>query len=231
MSLLLLTAANAVTPQLFRWGIAQGIARENMQIVLKSAGLMVLVALGRGLFSFGQSFWAEQASQGVAYDLRNKIFKKIQNLSFSYHDQAQTSQLLTRITSDVEQIRTFVGTSLIQVVSSVSTLSQGQRQLISIARAVLVNPRILILDEATSSIDTRTEALVQAAIAQLLKDRTSFVIAHRLSTVTQADQVLVIQQGQIVERGTHSELIAQQGVYANLYALQLGAAAPVSTQN
>jgi ATP-binding cassette, subfamily B, multidrug efflux pump len=103
-------------------------------------------------------------------------------------------------------------------------LSQGQRQLISIARAVLINPQILILDEATSSIDTRTEALVQIAIARLLKGRTSFVIAHRLSTVTQADQVLVIQQGQIVERGTHDELIHQQGVYANLYALQLGAA-------
>ncbi|MGB5960326.1 MAG: ABC transporter ATP-binding protein [Coleofasciculaceae cyanobacterium] len=103
-----------------------------------------------------------------------------------------------------------------------ANLSQGQRQLISIARAVLVNPRILILDEATSSIDTRTEALVQNAIARLLENRTSFVIAHRLSTVTQADQVLVIQQGQIVEHGTHQELIAQQGVYANLYALQLG---------
>ncbi|BAY22042.1 ABC transporter, transmembrane region [Calothrix sp. NIES-2100] len=102
-------------------------------------------------------------------------------------------------------------------------LSQGQRQLISIARAVLINPRILILDEATSSIDTRTEALVQIAIARLLQGRTSFVIAHRLSTVTQADQVLVIQQGQIIEQGTHTELIAQQGVYANLYALQLGA--------
>ncbi len=102
-----------------------------------------------------------------------------------------------------------------------TTLSQGQRQLISIARAVLVQPRILILDEATSSIDTRTEALVQEAIARLLKGRTSFVIAHRLSTVTQADQVLVIQQGQIVEQGTHSELVAQQGVYANLYAIQL----------
>ncbi|MBD1877850.1 MULTISPECIES: ABC transporter ATP-binding protein [unclassified Coleofasciculus] len=102
-------------------------------------------------------------------------------------------------------------------------LSQGQRQLVSIARAVLIDPRILILDEATSSIDTRTEALVQDAIARLLQSRTSFVIAHRLSTVTQADQVLVIQQGQIVERGTHAELIAQQGVYANLYALQLGA--------
>jgi ATP-binding cassette, subfamily B, multidrug efflux pump len=104
-------------------------------------------------------------------------------------------------------------------------LSQGQRQLISIARAVLIDPRILILDEATSSIDTRTEALVQEAIARLLKNRTSFVIAHRLSTVTQADQVLVIQQGKIVERGTHSELVAQQGVYANLYALQMVVAA------
>jgi ATP-binding cassette subfamily B multidrug efflux pump len=104
-------------------------------------------------------------------------------------------------------------------------LSQGQRQLISIARAVLINPRVLILDEATSSIDTRTEALVQAAIARLLQGRTSFVIAHRLSTVAQADQVLVIQQGQIAEQGTHTELLAKQGVYANLYALQLGASA------
>ena len=108
-----------------------------------------------------------------------------------------------------------------------ANLSQGQRQLISIARAVLVNTRILILDEATSSIDTRTEALVQNAIARLLENRTSFVIAHRLSTVTQANQVLVIQQGKIVERGTHTELIAQAGVYANLYALQLGAASSV----
>lgn len=102
-------------------------------------------------------------------------------------------------------------------------LSQGQRQLISIARAILINPRILILDEATSSIDTRTEALVQTAIARLLKGRTSFVIAHRLSTVTKADKVLVVQQGQIVEQGSHTELIAQQGIYANLYSLQLGA--------
>jgi len=107
-------------------------------------------------------------------------------------------------------------------------LSQGQRQLISIARAVLIDPCILILDEATSSIDTRTEALVQSAIARLLQGRTSFVIAHRLSTVTQADRVLVIQQGQIVEQGSHIELIAQKGVYANLYALQLGTAATIA---
>ena len=122
VSLLLLTATNAVTPQLFRWGIDQGITQKDLQTVLYSAGLMVLVAIGRGLFNFGQSFWAEEVSQGVAYNLRNKIFTKIQNLSFSFHDQAQTSQLLTRITSDIEQIRVFIGTSLIQVIGAVVTL-------------------------------------------------------------------------------------------------------------
>jgi ATP-binding cassette, subfamily B, multidrug efflux pump len=122
VSLLLLTIANALTPQLFRWGIDQGIVKQNLQIVLYSAAWMVVAAIARGLFNFGQSYLAEAASQGVAYDLRNQIFSKIQNLSFSYHDQAQTSQLLTRVTSDIEQIRTFVGTSLIQVISGVVTL-------------------------------------------------------------------------------------------------------------
>lgn len=121
-SLLLLTVANAVTPQLFRWGIDRGIVEQNLQIVLYSAAWMVVAAIARGVFNFGQSYLAEAASQGVAYDLRNKIFSKIQNLSFSYHDQSQTSQLLTRVTSDIEQIRTFIGTSLIQVVGAVVTL-------------------------------------------------------------------------------------------------------------
>ena len=122
ISLLLLTVTNAITPQLFRLAIDRGITEKNLQVVLYSAGAMLLVAVGRGLFNFGQSFWAEKASQGVAYDLRNKIFDRIENLSFSYHDRAQTSQLLTRITSDVEQIRLFLGTSLVQVVSSIVTL-------------------------------------------------------------------------------------------------------------
>lgn len=122
VSLLLLTVANAITPQLFRWGIDQGISQQNLQVVLYCAGGLVLAAIARGLFNFGQSFWAESASQGVAYELRNRIFSKIQNLSFSYHDQSQTSQLLTRVTNDIEQIRMFLGTSLIQVVGSVITL-------------------------------------------------------------------------------------------------------------
>ncbi len=99
-------------------------------------------------------------------------------------------------------------------------LSQGQRQLISIARAALANPRILILDEATSSVDTRTERLIQKALEQLLHGRTSFVIAHRLSTIRSADQVLVLKDGQIIERGKHDELLKEHGFYYDLYMSQ-----------
>jgi ATP-binding cassette subfamily B protein/subfamily B ATP-binding cassette protein MsbA len=101
-----------------------------------------------------------------------------------------------------------------------STLSQGQRQLLSFARAVLADPHILILDEATSSIDTRTEQRIQAALGRLLRGRTSIVIAHRLSTIRDADLILVIDSGQIVERGSHTELLAAGGRYAELYERQ-----------
>ncbi len=103
-----------------------------------------------------------------------------------------------------------------------SGLSQGQRQLLAIARAALADPRILILDEATSSVDTRTERLIQTALEQLLRGRTSFVIAHRLSTIRNADMVLVVKDGEIVERGRHDELLAAQGFYHNLYMSQFG---------
>ena len=101
-----------------------------------------------------------------------------------------------------------------------SGLSQGQRQLIAIARVALMNPNILILDEATSSVDTRTERVIQAAFDSLLEGRTSFVIAHRLSTIRNADQIFMLKQGEIVEAGTHKELLEQRGDYYNLYMSQ-----------
>ena len=98
-----------------------------------------------------------------------------------------------------------------------ANLSQGQRQLIAIARAAVADPPALILDEATSSIDTRTEVLVQRGMDALMKGRTSFVIAHRLSTVRNADCIMVMEQGCIIERGTHEQLLEQKGRYYQLY--------------
>ena len=98
-----------------------------------------------------------------------------------------------------------------------SGLSQGQRQLLSIARAAVADPPVMILDEATSSIDTRTEALVQRGMDHLMKGRTVFVIAHRLSTVRDANAIMVLDHGRIIERGTHDDLIAQKGTYYQLY--------------
>jgi ATP-binding cassette subfamily B protein len=108
-----------------------------------------------------------------------------------------------------------------------SNLSQGQRQLLAIARAILANPSILILDEATSSVDTRTEMLIQEGLLKLMEGRTSFVIAHRLSTIQDADNVLVIDQGEIIERGSHEALLGNEGFYYNLYMSQFkGKTAP-----
>ncbi|MFN8084707.1 MAG: ATP-binding cassette domain-containing protein [Dermatophilaceae bacterium] len=106
-----------------------------------------------------------------------------------------------------------------------SNISAGEKQLITIARAFLSDPDLLILDEATSSVDTRTELLVQHAMAALRTDRTSFVIAHRLSTIRDADVILVMENGRIVEQGSHDVLLAAGGAYARLYAAQYSGAA------
>lgn len=108
--------------------------------------------------------------------------------------------------------------------SETANVSQGQMQLLTIARAMLTNPTIMILDEATSSVDTRTEVEIQKALTRLMKDKTSFVIAHRLSTIQNADMILVVRDGDIVERGTHESLLAQNGFYASLYYSQFEAA-------
>ena len=104
-------------------------------------------------------------------------------------------------------------------------LSYGEQKLLTIARAFLADPSLLILDEATSSVDTRTEVLVQRAMAALRTDRTSFVIAHRLSTIRDADLILVMEAGRIVEQGSHEQLLAARGAYHDLYHAQFAAAA------
>ncbi|MNI40114.1 putative ABC transporter ATP-binding protein [compost metagenome] len=101
-----------------------------------------------------------------------------------------------------------------------SNISQGQKQLLTIARAILADPSILILDEATSSVDTRTEVYIQKAMNKLMEGRTSFVIAHRLSTIKDADLILVMNQGTVIEQGNHKQLLEQNGFYADLYNSQ-----------
>ena len=117
-------------------------------------------------------------------------------------------------------IRTLPGGYDMEINEDASNISQGQRQLLTIARAILADRRMLVLDEATSSVDTRTEVLIQRAMDRLMEGRTSFVIAHRLSTIRNADLILVMQHGDIVESGTHEELLAHGGFYADLYNSQ-----------
>jgi ATP-binding cassette subfamily B protein len=100
------------------------------------------------------------------------------------------------------------------------SLSQGQRQMLTIARAMVANPRLLILDEATSNVDTRTEQLINGGLLKLQEGKTSFIIAHRLATIRHADTILVINKGEIIERGSHDELMAQKGFYHTMYMSQ-----------
>ena len=117
-------------------------------------------------------------------------------------------------------VQTLPGGYNMELNEEASNVSQGQKQLLTIARAILADPKILILDEATSSVDTRTEVLIQKAMDNLMKGRTSFIIAHRLSTIRDADLILVMREGDIVEQGTHEELLARGGFYADLYNSQ-----------
>ena len=117
-------------------------------------------------------------------------------------------------------VQTLPGGYNMELNEEASNVSQGQKQLLTIARAILADPKILILDEATSSVDTRTEVLIQKAMDSLMKGRTSFIIAHRLSTIRDADLILVMKDGDIIEQGTHEDLLARNGFYADLYNSQ-----------
>ena len=132
-------------------------------------------------------------------------------------DEMKQAAVTARADTFIERLPEGYDTVLAE---SGSNLSEGQRQLLAIARAVLADPKILILDEATSSVDTRTEMHIQHAMTELMKNRTSLIIAHRLSTIRNADVIVVLSHGVIVETGTHDELLARGGEYSKLYESQ-----------
>ena len=143
------------------------------------------------------------------------------NIRYSRQDATDSEVIEAAKAAHVHHfIKTLPNAYNMQINEETSNISQGQKQLLTIARVILANPKILILDEATSSIDTRTELQIQSAMDELMKGRTSFIIAHRLSTIKNADLILVMNNGDIVEQGTHEQLLNQNGFYANLYNSQ-----------
>lgn len=149
----------------------------------------------------------------------------LENIRYGQLDASDEDVVAAAKTANVDHfIRTLPEGYQMVLDEETSNISQGQKQLLTIARAILSNPRMLILDEATSSVDTRTEILIQKAMDNLMKDRTSFIIAHRLSTIRNADLILVMDNGDIVEQGRHEDLLAKKGFYAEIYNSQFDAA-------
>jgi len=144
-----------------------------------------------------------------------------ENIRYGCEDATDEEVVQAAETAHVDHfIRTLPGGYQLVLNEEASNISSGQKQLLTIARAVLADPPMLILDEATSSVDTRTEILIQEAMDRLMHGRTSFIIAHRLSTIRNADLILVMRDGDIVEKGKHEELLDQNGFYAELYNSQ-----------
>ena len=151
VSLFMVTATNLATPQLLRWVIDTGITGKQINVIIWGTVLLAVVSITRGIFNFTQNFWGEQSSQGVAFDMRNELFAKIQGLSFSYHDQNHTGQLMTRATNDVELVRQFIGQGLFQLLNSIVMIIGSAWVLLAmnwrlaLATLLIIPPLVVIL--------------------------------------------------------------------------------------
>ena len=152
--------------------------------------------------------------------LRSRVAELTSIIGVSGHEWDVAKYIFDAIKDDVDTIEQLPNGYDTVLTENGGNISKGQKQLLTIARAILADPKMLILDEATSSIDTRTELQIQEAFERMMEGRTSFIVAHRLSTIRNADLILVMKDGSIIEQGTHDELIAKGGFYHTLYNSQ-----------
>ena len=191
-----------------RGSFVKDIISDNIMlgdIYMRAKELRVATDVSRGIFAVR----ALQKGESVPTETIQAMFPDRQN-----------DFVLSVGEGDVVLIRQLPDGYQMELNEDASNVSQGQKQLLTIARAILADNRVMILDEATSSVDTRTEILIQKAMDHLMEGRTSFIIAHRLSTIRNADMILVMKDGDIIEQGTHDELLAKNGFYADLYRSQ-----------
>ena len=191
-----------------RGSFVKDIISDNIMlgdIYMRAKELRVATDVSRGIFAIR----ALQKGESVPTETIQAMFPDRQN-----------DFVLSVGEGDVVLIRQLPDGYQMELNEDASNVSQGQKQLLTIARAILADNRVMILDEATSSVDTRTEILIQKAMDHLMEGRTSFIIAHRLSTIRNADMILVMKDGDIIEQGTHDELLAKNGFYADLYRSQ-----------
>jgi ABC-type multidrug transport system fused ATPase/permease subunit len=230
--LLIGRAGLELVPPLFHREIIDGVITA---FNLKYLGVLIAALVGTyalsQLVQIGDNYIRHALGEKFIFDLRVRLYAYLQKMSLSFFERTSTGELMSRVTNDLSALEHFVthgsaltAVDLIRLIGGSIILFVLDWRL-ALARAILADPRILILDEATSSVDAKAEFLIQQALERVLEGRSSLVIAHRLSTVRNANKIIVLDRGRIVETGKHEELLQRAGLYSQLYKRQMANAA------